>query len=705
LYWALGNALIKMNAGRTAFTVVRAFPVDITDLLVGPNNNLLIYLGDDDEYWFMDTSEAFTETDVADSNIGVLWDSKAWQLKTDGSWAYSATPAVASPTWTAQTGITDIPDQIERLEVGRDGDGNPVIYASSNTWLKVFDFTNDVWINTEVKLYGNQHHGKGFVYWNNAHYLSYGLGVKQYTVGQTGTLSNVGLNRDGGIPAEYNGIISRMSNGGDHLFTLVDASLASSNSQSGIYAFNGRSWKCWWADPNNSNVLDFDGSSGLITVTDDAAIQNIFDGGGTIECWVNPDSDGEGDEGVIVDKSKWSFYLANEDTGKVKVALYCSFDGATNGTWITTSTEVDINTWTHIIVTYNSSATANDAIIYINGTVVAQTESATPAGTRETDVGSGLTIGNYSTDAFTFDGTIDEMRLYTRILGQSEVTSNYLKGRGGNPQPLSKTSLVGWWKMDEGTGATAGDSSGNDNDGTVTTANWAAGEDVYYMPLPAAYGNIENDTNRSFLTTGYFETSWLHGGFREDTKAFIRVDATLGHAFDSAVYYECHYQILGDTTWTDAGDLKGSATDRTATLFIPADSSSNNPVSTMIRFKFVGITDDTDDTPVLLNYQVRAIMYPTRKTVIYTQVRCANEITTKSKGRIDKGKYTLIKNALDNARTATWPVTITDIDDTTRYVKFLPLPKGTPRYVLVKDEKGRIQERLYNVIMQGVQLS
>ncbi len=35
--------------------------------------------------------------------------------------------------------------------------------------------------------------------------------------------------------------------------------------------------------------------------------------------------------------------------------------------------------------------------------------------------------------------------------------------------------LAGWWKFDEGSGNTANDSSGNDNDGTVTGATWTSG--------------------------------------------------------------------------------------------------------------------------------------------------------------------------------------------------------------------------------------
>jgi hypothetical protein len=41
-----------------------------------------------------------------------------------------------------------------------------------------------------------------------------------------------------------------------------------------------------------------------------------------------------------------------------------------------------------------------------------------------------------------------------------------------NPNP----GLVGWWRFDEGTGTTAGDSSGNGNDGTIYGASWVDGK-------------------------------------------------------------------------------------------------------------------------------------------------------------------------------------------------------------------------------------
>ena len=41
-----------------------------------------------------------------------------------------------------------------------------------------------------------------------------------------------------------------------------------------------------------------------------------------------------------------------------------------------------------------------------------------------------------------------------------------------NPHP----GLVGWWRFDEGTGTTAGDSSGNGNIGTISGASWVDGK-------------------------------------------------------------------------------------------------------------------------------------------------------------------------------------------------------------------------------------
>lgn len=224
-----------------------------------------------------------------------------------------------------------------------------------------------------------------------------------------------------------------------------------------------------------NKALDFDGDSGLVTVSDATAIQNIFDGGGTIECWINVDSDGEANEGYISKKS-WTSYTYNEISSKVKLVFVYPFSGTT-GVWSTPSTEVDLNIWTHLIITYNNSDVTNNPIIYVNGSSVTVGEDTTPVGTRTTDVGTDLIIGNTSTDVRTFDGTIDEMRLYKgRIMGATEVTANYNSGVG-RYWPSNMNNLVAWWHMDEGTGTSIYDQTNRGNTGTITTASWVNGFD------------------------------------------------------------------------------------------------------------------------------------------------------------------------------------------------------------------------------------
>ena len=169
----------------------------------------------------------------------------------------------------------------------------------------------------------------------------------------------------------------------------------------------------------------FDGTDDQVIVRDHADIQDIFATGGTVMCWINVASDGESNGGRIIAKvtdpsSGWTLQVADEASGKVKVEFYQIFSGD-DGNWATTSTEVFLNQWTHVAVTYDASDVANNAIIYINGVAVAITEVTTPVGTFASDVGDDLTIGNRSDGALTFDGLIDDPRIYNLELAAQQI--------------------------------------------------------------------------------------------------------------------------------------------------------------------------------------------------------------------------------------------------------------------------------------------
>lgn len=221
-------------------------------------------------------------------------------------------------------------------------------------------------------------------------------------------------------------------------------------------------------------ALDFDGDNDLVTVVDAASITNIFDGGGTIAAWINPDSDGEGHLGMILRKSAadgWLINVASEASGNVSLNFDVIFSG-TNGAWVTTVPVVELDTWTFVAVVYNSDATGNNPTIYVDDvayTVASGiTESNTPVGTRVSDTGTDLYIGNASAGSRTFDGGICEGRLYDDGLTNAEIIEC------SNGVYTDDTNLVAYWKIDEGTGNTIADSSGEGNTGTNNGATWAS---------------------------------------------------------------------------------------------------------------------------------------------------------------------------------------------------------------------------------------
>jgi len=153
------------------------------------------------------------------------------------------------------------------------------------------------------------------------------------------------------------------------------------------------------------------------------------------------------------------------------------------------------------------------------------------------------------------------------------------------------------------------------------------------------------------------------------------------------------------------GVYMGTSTSMTQRQFIPTDSSSNNPSSTMFKLLFTAVTNDTTITPILLNYHLKGILYPDQREIIACKVYCANEIVLKD-GTIDKGSFDTIVSTLNGARTATWPVTIYDINGDSATVKFLAVSSvNAPRWQVIGDEKNRGIETEYNVIMQKVTLS
>lgn len=165
-----------------------------------------------------------------------------------------------------------------------------------------------------------------------------------------------------------------------------------------------------------ADSANFDAINSKIDVGTDATIDDIFaaTNGGWVSCWINPNTDGEGDNGRILDKVQWDIRTNGEVGGKVKIQFTHTFSGV-DGVWETIS-DIPLNKFTRIDVFYDNSTTSNNPTIYVNGiarTVAlgTLTETGTPTMSVDSDAGSNLIIGNVTGQTATFDGEIDEVKI------------------------------------------------------------------------------------------------------------------------------------------------------------------------------------------------------------------------------------------------------------------------------------------------------
>ncbi len=217
--------------------------------------------------------------------------------------------------------------------------------------------------------------------------------------------------------------------------------------------------------------LGFDMIDDFVTITNNTAIDNIFDGGGTVEAWIYPRSDGEAGGRILNKRSAgvtgWALLITGESDGKANLQLLVEF-GATGtaGVW-TASGVLNINQWNHVAVSFDDDSAANDPTMTVNGTIVTVTETVTPVGSYLNESAIDLFIGGDGAGLVTFDGFIQEVRMWSDVRTQAEIETNKNRHLRG-----VEDGLAGYWPMENGRGLTVTDKSVNSNDGTITGAIW-----------------------------------------------------------------------------------------------------------------------------------------------------------------------------------------------------------------------------------------
>jgi len=178
-------------------------------------------------------------------------------------------------------------------------------------------------------------------------------------------------------------------------------------------------------------ALSFDGSSDYITVSDPAGGELDFGSSGdfSISAWCR--SDGTGVNQRIVSKGNYWVMITAGDVFQAGLT-----DGVDAQVAVGGSSDMCDGEWHHIVGTFDRDGVLT---VYLDGTV-----EGTPAdisGEGDIDNSYDLHIGSHVTPSDYFNGDIDNVAIFNRVLAAKEVQYLYNAGNGTETNPRLYTAF------------------------------------------------------------------------------------------------------------------------------------------------------------------------------------------------------------------------------------------------------------------------
>src|SRR3989344_1347891 len=283
-------------------------------------------------------------------------------------------------------------------------------------------------------------------------------------------------------------------------------------------------------------ALHFDGINDLVNTGSDFIGTSAL----TISVWVYREN-AAGTQRIV---SNNRTILSTNTAGRI---LFSS-DGAT--TISSGNNCADAGKWTHVVVTRTSSGVAN---FYCSSAQYGTADQASGTPTAGTE---NVFLGNRGSGAEPWDGPLDEIRIYNRVLSAAEIKELYNQGAGaiaGKTQDTQlTTNLVGYWPFNGPdiyeSGTVAADKSGQGNNGALSGFTAATGA------VPGKIGQgLRFDGVNDFIASGDIDVSditvsawikangWGDGGTgtiisKLNTFVFAINDGTIG--VDTLIFYD-----------------------------------------------------------------------------------------------------------------------------------------------------------------------
>jgi hypothetical protein len=265
-----------------------------------------------------------------------------------------------------------------------------------------------------------------------------------------------------------------------------------------------------WTSGISSSALEFDGVDDHILIPDDTSLKPTQI---TVSAWVYPAQNTS--HATVISKDDYSGkkgYLLHQLNGTDW--MFRVYDG-TNEYTLSVPNSVDVNTWQHIVGVFNGSSLA----LYKNGQLIGTPISGSLVHTNlDLKIGARASIsGQY------FNGTIDEVAIYSKALNATEIQRQYNEqramftdwtaGRSGSALEFN----VGKTPEGEGTGDRSAynhvfieqDNALNLDDLTISSwINPSRINDSYYHTILSKRENYQLRLDSGNLTYVFYDSAW-----------------------------------------------------------------------------------------------------------------------------------------------------------------------------------------------------
>lgn len=188
-----------------------------------------------------------------------------------------------------------------------------------------------------------------------------------------------------------------------------------------------------WVTGRRGKALSFNGSNEYVSIDDTPALDFDRLDAFSVSAWLYPQGNAANAAWVIKQQALVSldyrgWYIVGEvGTGGFKLIFVHRNNNQPANVIDVRSNNVivPLNKWTQIIATYDGSSSASGVVLYVDGIEVTLITVISDNLTATTKNSEPVTIGARSDEKLPFNGIMDDVRIFNRVLSKDDVRQLY----------------------------------------------------------------------------------------------------------------------------------------------------------------------------------------------------------------------------------------------------------------------------------------